>query len=474
MSTVNEIVQYIKGCSDFFKSQDGLLSDDLRRDSITSMAATIVRNIMGVKELDAAGASSLNGSIADSSFPATEKSAFAVAVVERLTAPAAAGGGDDASKQQVLTAPYNFLTESDWRYVRDDGKSIQQVCVRVRERFRLIGLTKMSEKTLTGLASMIAAAREPDMSQIQLKSVVDDLKQAIVVNEVPPIRLHIFPTSPTDLPEALFRRAYSEEAPCPQELPEHNIIFKRCPCRVSHKSLKTSPDARVARIGSPSAASAASLEPMARAMMPLFEGVMANFAQQMLGPNRRIAFDGKPADGLDTAGIVIHGLGGGADRMQLRQGDALVPKDPRLEQQLVLRGPAADMVDAEHIDDEGHDKDTRPVADIVADMERIACGTDGAIKIAKKPAAPSTSLLKRPSAGEMFKKPASIGSKSFKKPVQIGSKVLKKPVQIGSTVLKKPSSSSKTMRLGCGRCRGSHVGCLSCREPSFAGKRYQR
>ena len=69
---------------------------------------------------------------------------------------------------------------------------------------------------------------------------------------------------------------------------------------------------------------------MARAMMPLFEGVMANFAQQMLGPNRRIAFDGKPADGPDTAGIVIHGLGGGADRMQLRQGDALVPKDRRL------------------------------------------------------------------------------------------------------------------------------------------------
>ena len=112
-STVNEIVQYIKGCSDFFKSQDGLLSDDLRRDSITSMAATIVRNTMGVKELDAAGASSLNGSIAGSSFPATEKSAFAVAVVERLTAPAAAGGGD------ALAAMTDALKNATGTYLPD-------------------------------------------------------------------------------------------------------------------------------------------------------------------------------------------------------------------------------------------------------------------------------------------------------------------------------------------------------------------
>ena len=92
MSTVDEIAQYLKGCTDFFKSQDGLLSEDLRQGSVKSMAATIVRNIIVLKVLDAGGASALNTAISASAFPGTEKTAFATAVVQRLTAPAAEGG----------------------------------------------------------------------------------------------------------------------------------------------------------------------------------------------------------------------------------------------------------------------------------------------------------------------------------------------------------------------------------------------
>ena len=466
MSTVDEIAQYLKGCTDFFKSQDGLLSEDLRQGSVESMAATIVRNIIVLKVLDAGGASALNTAISASAFPGTEKTAFATAVVQRLTAPAAEGGGGDSSKQ-VLTCPYNAPTESDWRYIRGGCKTMQQVCVRVRERFRLLGLDKMSEKTFSGLASMIAAAREPDMSPIQLKSVVDDLKQAVVATDVPPIRLQRFPTSPTDLPEALFERAYGQEGPCPQDFPEFKTIFSRCPCRTSHKSLKTSPDARAGSRGSSSATSAtnasSSFEPMARAMLPLFEGVLLNFANQMLGSNRRISFGGPAPDAADTAGLQIHGPGDEV-RMQLRQGDAIVPKDPRLnrdstdtladatpEHQLDVGPPLADLAMPEQIDDEGHDKDIRPAEDIVAEMERIACGGGGAIKSVMKKPAHSTSLLKRPSAA-----------------------TLEKPASIGSKVLKKPVSNSKTLLLGCARCRGNPVGCLSCRDPNFKGTRFHR
>ena len=485
MSTVQEIVQYLKGCTDFFKSQDGLLSEDLRQESVKSMAATIVRNIISLTALDAGGASALNKAISASTFPEPEKTAFATAVVQRLTAPAAEGGGDDSTKQ-VMTAPYNFPTESDWRYIRDQGKSMQQVCVRVRERFRLLGLNKISEKTYAALASMIAAAREPDMSQRQLKSVVDDLKQAVVANDVPPIHLHTFPTSPTDLPEALYKRAYGEERPCPQEFPEYKTIVKRCPCRSSHKSLRPSPspDARGGGRG-PSAANSAtsasaSLEPMARAMMPLFEGVMANFANQIIGPGRRIVFDGNAPGGDNPTNLRI--CAGEETRMEVRKGDSLVPKDPRLgrdstdttehatpEHQLVASA-GEDLQVTPHVDEED-DKDLRSPVDVVAEMERIARGEGGAGKPVIKPEhamkkpSKSTGLLKRPSAP--------IPSPSAK---HLKQAILRKPASTGSKVLKKStkSTSSKALLLGCARCRGSTIGCLSCRDPNFKGTRFQK
>ena len=67
---------------------------------------------------------------------------------------------------------------------------------------------------------------------------------------------------------------------------------------------------------------------MARAMMPLFEGVMANFANQMIGPGRRIVFDGNAPGGDNPTNHRI--FAGEETRMEVRKGDSLVPKDPRL------------------------------------------------------------------------------------------------------------------------------------------------
>lgn len=188
---------------------------------------------------------------------------------------------------------------------------------------------------------------------------------------------------------------------------------------------------------------------------------------------RRISCDGPATD--DADGMQVHAFGN-EDRMQLRQGDVLVPNDPRMTRekahspadatpghQLVDLLPAVDLAMVEHIDDEGHDKDAPPADDIVVEMERIAFGGGGASKSVKTRPAHITSLLKRPSAA-IWLPPATHPKQA----------ILKKPASIGSRLPKTPASSSKMLLLGCGCCRGSPMGCFSCRDPNVTGGRFHK
>ncbi len=41
-------------------------------------------------------------------------------------------------------------------------------------------------------------------------------------------------------------------------------------------------------------------------------------------------------------------------------------------------------------------------------------------------------------------------------------------------VMPKPKAAPPALQLGCGKCRGSPVGCLQCRDASFKGSRYTK
>ena len=429
MATVHEIVQYLSGCTNVFRTQAGLLPEKLVTESVKSMASTITRHIRALRVLDADGASALNSAISESTFPPAEKTAFATAVIQRLTAPVAEAGAD--SSKQTMTHPYNYPTESDWTYIRDKSKSLQQVCVRVRERLRLVGLINIGEKTFTALASMIAAAREPDMSSIALKAVVDELKQVVLGHDVPPVQVRVFPPSAMDLPQALIDRAYGQEPPCPQDFPDFKTIVKRCPARNSHRSLRTSPALQSRHGWASTGFHPASMEPMARAMMPFIEGAMSTFASQMLGPDRRVTFveQGQQAVGSSGDGLTIFAGGN-----QPHQRTQLVPRDPRLQSALP-DGIQGDMT----ANDEDHPlvqmdvpdisgADARPAQDIVDEMERIACGDKHDVSkgaLYKKPDH-CTVALKRPSAATAV-----------------------------CTPVYKKKPSGKSFKLGCSRCKDS-------------------
>ena len=483
MASVKEIVQYISGCTEFFRSQEGLLSEKLKEESVASMAATVVGYIGKLRTLDAPGASALNAAISSSAFPGATKTDFATAVVQRLTAPAG-DGGNEASKQ-VMAAPHNYPTESDWAYIRDKSKSLQQVCIRVRERMRLLGLNNISEKTYGYLASMIAAAREPDMAGPALKALVDDLKSVAIADDIPPVAIHTFPVMPNDLPQSLFVRAYAQEPPCPQTFADYNSIVKRCPVRKSHKSVRGYSVPRgggaVVAAGAPTA-----VESMGRAMMPIIENAMANFCSTMLGSNRRIAFGEQGHQSSESSGSgqgALHIFADGAAGRQSRP--PIVPtKIPALADAPVggtrelETDPPANQAGQLVPHDGGHGggKDSRSATDIVAEMERTALGHGGGKGCERDDVSNDDSQAKPQ------KKPARripVRAHGWGRPkttMKLPSAALRAPPKPGKLdIKKKPASkSSKPLLLGCTRCRGSHLGCLSCRNPDFTGRRWQK
>ena len=71
------------------------------------------------------------------------------------------------------------------------------------------------------------------------------------------------------------------------------------------------------------------------------------------------------------------------------------------------------------------------------------------------------------SGGKRTKQPSG-GCKAFKRPAASKKHAAPKANAASST------STSKTMKLGCRKCRGSHNGCQQCRNPSYQGRRLCR
>jgi len=102
------------------------------------------------------------------------------------------------------------------------------------------------------------------------------------------------------------------------------------------------------------------------------------------------------------------------------------------------------------------DGDDMDADDAVAKLEALA------VMVAK------SATMKRPAAATL-KRPASAALGLAPIKAMAPMKVMAKPA--GAPVAK-PKTAKK--KLGCSRCRGSKVGCISCRSPGFAGKRFNK
>jgi len=173
------IVAYIRGYSDFYQSQCGLFSGDVAADSARSMAKSAEAQINALRVLSPADATSVMGSVKDSTFPADIKEEIARALQTRpssIVAPVA-----QERTVQHIGNPCGYPTESDWAYFSDMAKTSSQISSRLRDRLRLGGAGKLTELSYCALAALLAAVREPDMPSLLLHALLLDVKQAIAI-----------------------------------------------------------------------------------------------------------------------------------------------------------------------------------------------------------------------------------------------------------------------------------------------------
>ena len=200
------------------------------------------------------------------------------------------------------------------------------------------------------------------------------------------------------------------------------------------------------------------------------------------------------ASQIDPSNVrIITPIGGGSPPAP---GTQLVRTDSRLEVSpyaLVAPDAAAMEADAETplVDVRGEDGGAAP-GGIVAFMER---STGGGATLVKRPtsmknASPVKSVnIKKAEPMKVsppMKSAPPMKSVTTKKapPMKVAPKMKSAP-QMKSTAMKAMKAMNapvvkgakikpaKTVNLGCSRCRGSPVGCLNCRSPGFAGKRFQ-
>ena len=448
MTTVDDVLSYMNGCQGFIDSQASLLPEDVRKDSVRAMGLSLRTQIGNIPKLTPASATALNTAIAASAFTPEVKTDMGQAVLEKLTWASPVSAAED-NKGQVMMYPQNFMAATDWTYIEDLAKTNSQVALRIRHRLGLLGLPKPSQQTYGKLASLAAAARQPDMDSVGLHNWVKELKQVQLPKlPEPSVSLKLFPTSASDLPKELYDRGYaSAGAPEPRVLPEFDALFARCPLRSTHKSLRSAPvGGGIVLRGQP------------QLTQGLVEQAMVNFASQFLTAGTRFGFQQAPDGSPQRPDI---------QELQASPGDGqIVLRDQRFGAPLT---PDARHAPAGLVDEIGLAEDKRPVADVplvgaeaadlVLHLEKVAAveGDDGPGKDAAK---------KRPASAMKSMKFASI---VLKRPVSA-----KKPAVVASKVLKRPASAKKRLILGCSRCRGSRIGCLQCRNPNYGGRRFQK
>ena len=362
---------------------------------------------------------------------------------KRLISPSSSPTAKLKGQKQTIDFAHMFFTQSDVAYISDHTKVSSQIAQRAMERLRMIGLTSPTEPSFGNIASSVAAIRSPDSTGPALYNIVGDLKAATEHTDAAPAWV-VCPSSPSELQVALpelYDAAYASEAPSNFESQAYRTIRRRCPVRITGKALRVSGNA------SPSQSSTPDSLQLVAAVQQSTERMLTSFVQTfMVQPD--------------------------AGRIVVRRGAQGTPTiDDVTEAQSVEDGPAGPTVTPTF--------NIRNAGGVAAD------GCAGAIV----EAAIDDMTLVQPSAAkatpDAMSKFAAIAGKHAltKKPSSKSpspkSHAIKRPAaavaKLSPLVKKKPSIAGKkgSLKLGCSRCRGSKVGCLSCRDPSFTGKRFQ-
>ena len=514
------IMRQLEAAARFLASQSALLEPAQLAASRQSFCNSIVAQINVLPGITLDEATSINTVIASvENFENEQKAAMGTAVHMKLESHTRTAPTNKSFTQEFFHFP-SYAIASDWAAIESAG-SLRQACFPVMERVASVGCHSPSEKSYAHLAGVIAAMLEPTITQARLFHLVELLKQAKSTHRVNAITStwSSFPPSVDALPAEVRAAAYGSAVVEPRELPGLAQLVAKCPLRKSHASIRGG-DAASTR-GAPASAAAnmsasesANFGAMLTALYQNFvaqgnrsnAGIHLTFPGAQPGGNLQPPPAGAPAGGLH---LPQHLAPGGSLRLPpavapaipapslvtalappppvgllALNGEAAVPAMPSAVPGMPAAAPAMPSA----VPDMPAPVPAMPAA--VPYMPAAVTYMPAAVPelpadVANKPAAVadmSSALVVHPGLGASVVEAQPTGEDAVAALESMGSKatgggIMKKPA--APIVMKKPAAPGVMKKhakfmLGCSRCRGSPVGCLQCREPKYAGRRFQR
>jgi len=136
--------------------------------------------------------------------------------VEAAGANATTNTGNVKHDGQVLKHTGNFLTQSDWDFIRGNKQSIFANMNRIIWRFNLIGMTHPNEQTLKWALALLIVAHFPQLPpHKQIFKHLQELKEVAESTRKPYGLGHLltYPESPVDLPADMLAHGYVADDP---------------------------------------------------------------------------------------------------------------------------------------------------------------------------------------------------------------------------------------------------------------------
>ena len=350
-------------------------------------------------------------------------------------------------EQQELHHPQRYLTASDWEQLLNPHLALQSRLDVVCHRAFKLGILSMHEQTSAAFNAVVIVSRGTQCDDNEVYETLQKLKSTFKrlrkhLRSSVTATLSDFPSEPSTFLE-MFPDAYGSEEPIACPIDENMIIMLKNSQakRSTHTSVRSSPLAIALPKRGSSSSTSNSMEivgPIVQALvqhMPALAGMPHQAEMRPQGLKRALppqsSFPAQAAltNGEETKTSELGEEHKSADDTQHSEEMPGGDDDPTVGTAMPKHAPK-----------------THSVEEVQAKVSAMLAAKADAAKAAKKAAAAAEAAAsKKPAAadnGAVMKRPAGLA-----------------PVNID---------------LGCGKCRGSPMGCVQCRNPAYSGHRWTR
>jgi len=221
-------------------------------DTVAPLQRTLASGIVGMIQRQRAFTTSIGASLMAALpidvFGEEGTASIRSAIEARIGASQASVANTAIAKHdgQRLLKPGNFLTQSDWDFIRDKRKSFHAKQSVVIHRFNLLGVRWAHEQTMKWALALLLVAHFPELpSYPEIFKLLHDFKHAVDTmrkESDAPYLIH-YPPFPAELPEEIRRQAYDDaDPPVSVHLEGMDVVAdNHIPMRKNSKLLRSAP-----------------------------------------------------------------------------------------------------------------------------------------------------------------------------------------------------------------------------------------